>query len=270
MKKLIPQAIRNIYHLAQAILANLWFGFPSRKIKIIGVTGTNGKTTTCQMIAKILEEAGFKVALASTINFRLGEDEWKNITKFTTLSAFATQRFIHRAAYDKCDYLVLETSSHSLDQNRVWGVKYDTAVITNVTREHLDYHKSMQSYRKVKMKLFRQAKSAVVNLDMEKPEEFLQFNNSPKIVYTRYKEVVVNTNGMVEVKAENINLNLTSSQFTVHSLRLICQGSLISKTRWRLSGWRLRKISVWKRPPRRWKKFSLFRGDWNSYRIILA
>ena len=134
LKQLIPQNIKNLYHLTLAILANIWYGFPSRKIKIIGVTGTNGKTTTVQMIAKILEEAGKKTAIASTINFKLDGDEWVNKTKFTTLSSFQVQKFIRQAVKADCEYLVLETSSHSLDQYRVWGVKYDTAVITNVTR----------------------------------------------------------------------------------------------------------------------------------------
>ena len=91
MKKLVPQSIKNIYHLFQAILANIAFGFPSRKIKIIGVTGTNGKTTTAQMVAKILEESSAKVAMISTINFQLGEKKWVNETKFTTLSSWQTQ-----------------------------------------------------------------------------------------------------------------------------------------------------------------------------------
>ena len=143
MKKLIPQKLKNYYHLIQAVAANFVYGFPSKKIKVIGVTGTNGKTTTVQMIARILEEAGHKVAMASTINFKIGEKEWVNKTKFTTLSSFSVQKFIQRAVKEKCGYAVLETSSHALDQNRVWGVSYRTAVITNVTREHLDYHKNM-------------------------------------------------------------------------------------------------------------------------------
>ena len=162
IKKLIPQKIKNIYHLGQAVLANIWYGFPARKsfahsvaggpakkLKVIGVTGTNGKTTICQMIAKILEEAGFKTAMISTINFKLGEKEWVNKTKFTTLSSFEVQKFIKQAVQTGCEYMILEVSSHALDQNRVWGINFDTAVITNVTREHLDYHETMKKYRRV-------------------------------------------------------------------------------------------------------------------------
>ena len=184
MKKLIPQKIKNIYHLFLAVLANIFYGFPSKKIKVIGVTGTNGKTTTIIMISRILEEAGYKVAMASTINFKIGEKEWINKTKFTTLSAWKVQKFIRRAIRANCQYLVLETSSHSLDQNRVWGIDYKVGVITNVTREHLDYHKTMEKYRKVKKKLFKDIEVAVVNLDMESPGDFLDCTVKKKYGYS--------------------------------------------------------------------------------------
>ncbi len=140
------QFIKNIFHFLEAVLANLYFGFPSKKAYIIGVTGTNGKTTTTQMIAKIIEESGKKVAVSSTINFKIAEKNWVNKTKFTTQSAWKTQKFISQAIQEGCDFIVLEISSHSLDQNRIWGVKFDAAVITNITREHLDYHKTIEKY----------------------------------------------------------------------------------------------------------------------------
>lgn len=225
MKKLIPQSIKNIYHLLQAILANFMYGFPARKIKIIGVTGTNGKTTTVQMITKILEESGARVAMASTINFKLGEKEWVNATKFTTLSSFQVQKFIVEAVKANCEYLVLETSSHSLDQFRTWGIHYDTAVITNVTREHLDYHKTIGEYRQAKLKLFKNVKNAVVNLDMEKPETFLHFNNAKKLVYGSkynvssipYKELKNKYNNLEIINAENIKLEINVSTYFIHN-----------------------------------------------------
>ncbi|MFA6973268.1 MAG: UDP-N-acetylmuramoyl-L-alanyl-D-glutamate--2,6-diaminopimelate ligase [Parcubacteria group bacterium] len=246
MKKLIPQSLKNIYHLAQAVLANFMYGWPARSathsvaggpsksIKVIGVTGTDGKTTTVQMITRILEEAGHKVAMASTINYRINGREWKNLSHFTTLSSFAVQKFILDAVKERCEYLVLETSSHSLDQFRVWGVPYQTAVITNVTREHLDYHTTMERYRQAKSKLFRKAKIAIVNADMEKPEDFLRFNNEQQIVYTCHPErsgaeskdlIRVDSSvasrgetslGMTKfIKAENIKLGINKSDFIV-------------------------------------------------------
>jgi UDP-N-acetylmuramoyl-L-alanyl-D-glutamate--2,6-diaminopimelate ligase len=224
MKKLIPQQIKNYYHLIQAILANIFYGFPSKKIEVIGVTGTNGKTTTVQMIVKILEEANYKTSAASTINFKIGKEEWVNKTKFTTLSAWKIQSFIKKAVKSGCQFLVLETSSHSLDQYRVWGTEYQTAVITNVTREHLDYHKTMEKYRRAKEKLFQNAKIAIVNLDMENPEDFLKFDNDRKIGYTteikNSKLQIPNKTQDPNLKsqiifAENIEMGINYSKFKI-------------------------------------------------------
>lgn len=217
MKKIIPQKIKNIYHLFQAILANFVYGFPSREIIVVGVTGTNGKTTTCQMIAKILEESGKKVAMVSTINFKIGKKEWVNKSKFTTLNSFSVQRFIKNAVHEECQYLVLETSSHALDQYRVWGVKYKTAVITNVTREHLDYHKTIDEYRIAKYKLFLKSQVAVVNLDMEKPRDYLLYSIKEKYGYTK-KEIdcsEFDCGQVIAVKADGIKLGIDGSEFFV-------------------------------------------------------
>ncbi|KKP69209.1 MAG: UDP-N-acetylmuramyl-tripeptide synthetase [Candidatus Moranbacteria bacterium GW2011_GWE1_35_17] len=239
MKKLIPQSLKNIYHLFQAILANIWFGFPSRKIKVIGVTGTDGKTTTVQIITKILEEADSpenpnsglgarKVAMASTINFKLNEKEWTNLSHFTTLSAFAVQKFIRQAVDANCEYLVLETSSHSLDQHRVWGINYKTAVITNVTREHLDYHKTMKKYRQAKRKLFDKVETAIVNLDMEKPEEYLDCKAREIFGYSLKNEnykLQTTSCKLTPVIAEDIELGINYSKFKIQNLPAGRQGS---------------------------------------------
>jgi len=215
IKSLIPQNLKNIYHLIRAIWANVWFGFPSQKIKIIGVTGTNGKTTTVQMIAKILEEADAKVAVVSTINFKIGKKKQINKTKFTTLSSWSTQKFIKQAVGANCDYLVLETSSHSLDQYRVWGIHYDTAVITNVTREHLDYHKTMKKYRQAKLKLFKNAKNIVVNLDMEYLEKFILEGKEKYYGYSTKAPIrfqIPNSN-FKTVMAKDIKLGINESSY---------------------------------------------------------
>ncbi|OGI25029.1 MAG: hypothetical protein A3J76_02225 [Candidatus Moranbacteria bacterium RBG_13_45_13] len=188
MKKIIPQSIKNIYHLFQAVLANVWYGFPSRRLLVIGVTGTNGKTTTVQMIAKILEEAGQKIAVASTINFKIGEKEWVNETKLTTLSIFGLQKHLREAVRAGCEYAVIEITSHALDQNRAWGTDFDVAVITNITREHLDYHGTMEKYAKAKERLFKivsknQSGVSVVNLGMEFAENFLKYPAGEKYGY---------------------------------------------------------------------------------------
>ncbi len=230
MKDLIPQKLKNVYHLFRSMLAVVWFRFPARKIKVIGVTGTNGKTTVVQMAAGILEEAGYKVAVSSTINFKIGKEEWVNRTKFTTLSGWHTQRFIRKAVNAGCDYLVLEVASHALDQNRLWGIDFDVAVITNVTREHLDYHKTMEEYREAKKKIFKMLKPkgvAVVNLDMSKPEEFIEVSEGAKVYGYSLKKAIGKKitsnklqvpNKLQMIKAENIKLNLNETGFRVDDI----------------------------------------------------
>jgi UDP-N-acetylmuramoyl-L-alanyl-D-glutamate--2,6-diaminopimelate ligase len=220
MKKYIPQKLKNIYHLGQSVLANLMYKFPSKNITIIGVTGTNGKTTTVQMIGRILEEAGHKVAVASTINFKIGEKEWINKTKFTTLSSFSVQKFIRQSVDAGCRYIVLETSSHALDQKRVWGVKYKTAVITNVTREHLDYHHNMEEYRITKLKLFENIEVAVVNLDMINANDYLDCGNKIKYGFTTREDLEIKNNdyGKIEVvKSRGVSLGINYSNFMVEN-----------------------------------------------------
>ena len=212
LSQLFPQGLKNLYHLAQAVLANIYYGFPSRRLVVIGVTGTNGKTTTTQFIARILERAGKKVALASTINFQVGDRQWVNASKFTTLSPWKLQQFLHKAVRSGCTYAVLETSSHALDQNRVWGVSYAIAVMTNVTREHLDYHKTMEEYREAKCKLFRLAKDTVINADMESPQYFCHEPGKRALLYS-----VKDPNA--HLYAENIELDFQGTAFTVDGTR---------------------------------------------------
>ncbi len=111
------QKLKNIYHLFQAILANIIYGFPSRKLRVIGITGTDGKTTTTHLIAHILKSAGKKVSFISSVvasGFHV-----------TTPSSFALQKLLKQAVNNHDEYFVLETTSHALDQNRVWGIKYE-------------------------------------------------------------------------------------------------------------------------------------------------
>jgi len=215
LSRLLPQGVKNLYHLLQAVLACVAFGFPGKKIRVIGVTGTNGKTTTSQFIARILSASGKKVALASTINFQIGEKTWVNSSKFTTLSAWKLQKFLKQAVTEQCAYAVIETSSHALDQNRVWGIPYEIAVMTNVTREHLDYHGTMERYREAKCRLFRRAQKAVVNLDMEEPAYFCG---------TEGKAVTYSTkNPQAQILATDITLDFKGTEFTVDERRFHLQ-----------------------------------------------
>ncbi|MBI2018978.1 UDP-N-acetylmuramoyl-L-alanyl-D-glutamate--2,6-diaminopimelate ligase [Candidatus Daviesbacteria bacterium] len=161
-KKFLPQKIINIfYHLPKAFLANVVYGFPTRRLKVgggltvIGVTGTDGKTTTVNMIYQILKVAGKKVSMISTINapgFHV-----------TSPDPFAVQRLAKKAKVSGDKYLILEVTSHALDQYRFWGIKFDVGVVTNITHEHLDYHKTFENYLNVKTFLLKNVKFAIVN-----------------------------------------------------------------------------------------------------------
>jgi UDP-N-acetylmuramoyl-L-alanyl-D-glutamate--2,6-diaminopimelate ligase len=167
MKKIktFIQKLKNIFHLTNAFLANVFYGFPSKKITVIGVTGTDGKTTTTHLIAHILKSCGKKVSYISTIFAKIGEKEYDTGFHVTTPNPWLIQKLIKEAINNKDEYFILETTSHALDQNRVWGINYKIGVLTNVTHEHLDYHLSYENYLKTKVKLLKRADVAFFNKD---------------------------------------------------------------------------------------------------------
>ncbi len=159
------QEIKNIYHLGIAILANLFYGFPSRKLRVVGVTGTDGKTTTTSLIYRILNTAGLNASMVTSVGAVIDGKKYDVGFHVTTPSPFAVQRFIKKAVDSGSKFLVLETTSHALDQFRVFGTKFEIGVLTNVTHEHLDYHKTYENYVKTKAKLLKMSKVAIVNRD---------------------------------------------------------------------------------------------------------
>jgi UDP-N-acetylmuramoyl-L-alanyl-D-glutamate--2,6-diaminopimelate ligase len=141
--------------LCEAVLFNLLNGFPGRKLKVIGVTGTNGKTTTTFMIHRMLHEAGYKVGIMSTVAYGVGEDIRPQIHHMTNVGVPELMKRLKWMNSQGAEWLVLETTSHALAQNRVWGIPYSVAVMTNITHEHLDYHGTFENYRDAKLKLFK-------------------------------------------------------------------------------------------------------------------
>lgn len=134
---------------------NMAYGFPARKLKVIGVTGTNGKTTTSFLIHRMLLESGFKVGLMTTVAYGVGDDIRPQVEHMTTVSVPVLLRRLKWLKSQGAEYLVLETTSHALAQHRVWGVPYHTAVLTNLTHEHLDYHGTFERYRNAKRMMFK-------------------------------------------------------------------------------------------------------------------
>lgn len=169
---LSPQWLVNLLeHFPVAILANIIYGFPSKKVKVIGVTGTDGKTTTVNMLYQILKDAGRTVSMVSTVNGVIGDKTFKTGFHTTSPHSFYIQEYIKKAVRAGSEYIVLEVTSHSLDQHRFLGVKFDVGVITNITPEHLDYHKTFEKYFKTKLKLVKNAKFAVINKEIQETGE---------------------------------------------------------------------------------------------------
>ena len=157
-KKIFKQ-IEPYGHLGEAILFNILYGFPGRKLKVIGVTGTNGKTTTCFLMHRMMHEAGYKVGLMTTVAYGAGDQIKPQIQHMTNVTAPQLMKRLKWMKAQGMEWLVLETTSHALAQHRTWGVPYSVAVMTNVTHEHLDYHGTFEKYRDAKRKLFRQCNS---------------------------------------------------------------------------------------------------------------
>ncbi len=149
------QKLKNLYHFLIAVLANIYYGFPSRKLKVIGITGTDGKTTTSHLVYHILKTSGKNVSLVSSVV--------SPGLHVTTPDSFQLQKLLRQAVNRGEEYFVLETTSHALDQYRVWGINYQIGLITNVTHEHLDYHLTYEDYVKTKVKLLKMAKFRFVN-----------------------------------------------------------------------------------------------------------
>ena len=140
-----------------------WFGYPSRRLKLLGVTGTNGKTSTTYLLKAILEQAGYTVGLIGTIRNLIGDREIAS--EHTTPDAYDLQQMFAQMADAGCDYVVMEISSHALDQGRVEGSVFEAGIFTNLTQDHLDYHKTMENYAAAKKRLFSLCKTAVFNKD---------------------------------------------------------------------------------------------------------
>jgi UDP-N-acetylmuramoyl-L-alanyl-D-glutamate--2,6-diaminopimelate ligase len=140
--------------IALANLSCAFYGYPAQELCTIGVTGTDGKTTTCNLISAILESAGWRTGLMTTANFRLHRQEWENSTRQSTLEALEVQQFLRRMLDAGITHAVIEATSHGLELQRVRGCCFDVGVVTNITHEHLDFHKTLDAYRRAKARLF--------------------------------------------------------------------------------------------------------------------
>ncbi|MFA6304600.1 MAG: UDP-N-acetylmuramyl-tripeptide synthetase [Patescibacteria group bacterium] len=211
------------YHQVLAILAMIVYGNPSAKMIVIGVTGTNGKSTTVNLIGKILETADNKVGWTTTANFKVADQEWFNDQKMTMLGRLKTQKLLSDMVKKGCKYAIIETSSEGIKQFRHIGINYDIALFTNLTPEHLEAHGGFENYKKAKGQLFKHLtnrphkiinehkidKTIVANVDDEQADYFLNFKADKKITYS--------INKVSDFHATDIILKPDSSVFSLLS-----------------------------------------------------
>lgn len=165
LKNLVPQSIKNLYHLGIAAFGLARFGHPARSLTVIGVTGTDGKTTTATLAYHLLQNAGYKVALISTVAAYIGKKQIDTGFHVTSPDPIELQKLLRLIKSKGFTHVVLEATSHGLDQHRLHGTNITLGILTNITHEHLDYHPTFQHYQKSKAKLFTHAKVAFLNQD---------------------------------------------------------------------------------------------------------
>lgn len=160
------RSVENEYRLARASYANARFNWPAKGMRVIMITGTNGKTTTAHYLFSILRKAGYSVGLLSTAEFRIDERTQANDTNMTAIEPVPFRRKLAELKEHGVDFVILEATSIALDQNRLYGTPCEVAIMTNLTQDHLDYHKTMERYAEAKAKLWElEPKISVLNAD---------------------------------------------------------------------------------------------------------
>ncbi len=184
LRKIIPKPLLRFYHWTLAGLAAFLYGNPSNKLTVIGVTGTTGKTTTCNLIYQILQKSGKKCAMMTTANFALDSKEWISKYKQTMLGRFKTQKFLKKAVKAGCKFCVIEVTSQGIEQYRHKGINFDCGVFTNLFPEHIEAHGGFENYKKAKLKFFKVVKDKIVaNADSKYAPEFLDFLVREKLTF---------------------------------------------------------------------------------------
>ncbi len=185
ISKYIPKFILNIYHWKLALLGAILYGFPSKKLKVIGITGTNGKTTSVEMLARVLRHAGFKVASLSSIQFRIGDEIIPNKTRMTMPGRLFVNSLMNKAVKAGCQYFITEVTSQGIDQFRHKFIDFDAAIFTNLSPEHIEAHGGYENYKKAKGKFFEYVKTKhILNLDDDEVGYFIDFPAKEKYGYT--------------------------------------------------------------------------------------
>ena len=206
---------------ALAVIVPYFYDYPARKMRVVGITGTNGKTTTTYMLREIFRSAGLKVGLIGTIQILIGDESFP--VRNTTPNVIDLQKILAKMLAAKVEVVVMEVSSHALAEHRVAGVEFDTAVFTNLTQDHLDFHGTLENYLRAKTKLFdmvsrrgrKQNKTAVVNVDDAASEEIFRHCLCKKISYG--VESAADLRGTeINLRADGMNLTLGDLSLSLH------------------------------------------------------
>ncbi|MBS0621980.1 MAG: UDP-N-acetylmuramoyl-L-alanyl-D-glutamate--2,6-diaminopimelate ligase [Verrucomicrobia bacterium] len=204
----VTQVISQNLVTLEADLAAEFYGYPSKELFTVGITGTNGKTSITYFIKYLFDALGVPCGLSGSIETIAGH--WRYSSTHTTPNSTALQKLLREMVMQECQAAVMEVSSHALDQQRTRNVDFDVAIFTNFTQDHLDYHGSMENYLQAKLKLFHDAKSALINLDDPQAERFFQACGCPAISYGLSPEA--------NLRAEDLKLSIHGSSFLLHGM----------------------------------------------------
>lgn len=209
----VPQIIAPNSRRAMAILAAKLYGWPAKELRVVGVTGTNGKTTTTYMVKTIAEKCGLKVGLIGTIRNIIGDRVIS--TQRTTPESTELQEIMRMMADEGVDLVVMEVSSHSLDQERVYGIEFEIGGFTNLTQDHLDYHKTFDNYLAAKRKLFERSAFAVVNADDPHSQKLLEGLDVPRMTYAVREPADIYAND-IEICVRDVEFDMTTPIGSAH------------------------------------------------------
>lgn len=194
---------------AYAHICAAFYGHPERELKIIGVTGTNGKTTTCFIIKSVLDATGHKTGLLGTVKNIVGDKEYP--ASLTTPDCYELFGLFREMVENGCEYCVMEVSSQALDQRRVDGIHFDAAIFTNLTRDHLDYHGSFENYMAAKHMLFENSSLAIVNIDDENAGYMLENTNCRNVTFSLSSDNCDYSAKNIRIAASGVKYELLSS-----------------------------------------------------------
>lgn len=201
-------------HAAYATMSREFFGNPASRLRLVGVTGTNGKTSVTYMLKAILEEAGYKTGIIGTIQNMIGDRALPSAN--TTPDAYNLNKLFKEMVDDGCEFAVMEVSSHALDQKRVYGIDFEVAAFTNFTQDHLDYHLTMENYLGAKKKLFTMCKTAVANLDDPAYEALLADMPCKKVTYSEKRNDSTFSAKYINLRPEGIEYELVGYNLIKH------------------------------------------------------